>query len=194
MTGELVNPRIEREARWCYERRLDRMTMRDIAELSGLHPDDGGLGTPLSHATVARRVKLYHGMMLEVEAETRDEARGRELEVLDKAARSAADLVDPVDRAATAKLRARAEYLRKFDPEHAPDPNDPGLVVLREDVVRLRALKLLAELSESRRKLLGLDAPTEHKVDVTLTDAATAELNAMLAEVGLDPVESEPRP
>lgn len=190
---EVVSPRIEREARWCYERRLERMTMRDIAELAAKHPDDGGLGHPISAQTVHRRVKHYHAQMLELESESRDEARGREIELLDKTTRAAADLVDPVDRAATARLRAMAEHQRKVDPEHAPDPNSPALVVLREDKVRLRALGLLVQVSNERRKLLGLDSPVEHNVNVTVTDAATAELNAMLAEVGLPPVESETR-
>lgn len=195
MTTELVHPRIEREARWCYERRLERMTVRDMSDLAARPVEQGGLGYPLSPATVSRRVRHYHAAMLELESETRDEARGRELELLDKTTRAAADLVDAVDQAATAKARARAEYLRSIGSDMAPDPRDPGLVVLREDAVRLRALKLLAEVSESRRKLMGLDAPTEHKIDVTVTDAATAELNAMLAEAGLEPIpERETRP
>lgn len=182
--SDIVDPRIEREARWCYERRLERMTMRDIAELSSLHPDDGGLGNRISTQTVHRRVKHYHAQMLELETETRDEARGREIELLDKTSRAAADLVDPVDRAATAKRRAVVASM-------GGNPDDPGNVILRDDTVRLRALKLLVEVSDSRRKLLGLDAPAEHNLNVTVTDAATAELNAMLAEVGLPPVESE---
>lgn len=182
--SDIVDPRIEREARWCYERRLERMTMRDIAELSSLHPDDGGLGNRISTQTVHRRVKHYHAQMLKLETETRDEARGREIELLDKTSRAAADLVDPVDRAATAKRRAVVASM-------GGNPDDPGNVILRDDTVRLRALKLLVEVSDSRRKLLGLDAPAEHNLNVTVTDAATAELNAMLAEVGLPPVESE---
>lgn len=178
---ELVNPRVEYEARWCYERRLERMTMRDIADLTGRPRDEGGLGYALSFPTVSRRVRWYHALLLESESESRDEARGREVELLDKTTRAAADLVDPVDRAATAKRRAVVASM-------GGDPDDPGNVVLRDDAVRLRALKLLTEVSESRRKLLGLDAPTEHHIDVTVTDAATAELNAMLAEAGLDPI------
>ena len=187
MSTEVVDPRIEREARWCYERRLERMTVRDIADLTGRHPDDGGLGWPLSHATVARRIKHYHATMLELEGETRDEARSRELELLDKAARTVVDLASPIDVAATARARAIAAH-------HGGDPNDPALVVLRDDAVRLRALAELRAQGESRRKLLGLDAPAETKIDVTITDAATAELNAMLAEAGLPPVETEARP
>lgn len=183
---DLIDARIERESRWCYERRLERMTMRDIADLAARHPDEGGLGNRISAQTVHRRIKHYHEQMLELESETHAEARGREIELLDKTSRAAADLVDPVDRAATAKMRAVAQA-------RGDDPNDPRLVVLRDDTVRVRALKLLVEVSDSRRKLLGLDAPAEHNVNVTVTDAATAELNAMLAEVGLPPVESETR-
>ena len=191
MSSEVVDPRVEREARWCYERRLDRMTVRDIADISAAE-----LGYPLSHSTVARRIRHYHATMLELEGETRDEARARELELLDKAARTVASLADPIDHVATAKARAVAEYARQHDPDYkGPMPDSPMLVVLTDPVVRLRAMQELVRQSESRRKLLGTDAPTEHKVDVTVTDAATAELNAMLAEVGLDPIpESEPRP
>lgn len=184
---DVVDPRIEREARWCYERRIDRMTVRDIATLSGKHPDEGGLGWPMSHATVARRIKHYHKAMLELEGETRDEARARELELLDRAARVVVDLADPIDHAATARARAIAQH-------HGGDPNDPALIVLTDPAIRLRALAEVRAQSESRRKLLGTDAPTEHKVDVTVTDAATAELNAMLAEAGLPPIETEARP
>lgn len=175
-SSEVVDPRIEREARWCYERRLDRMTVRDIADVSLAE-----LGYSLSHSTVARRIRHYHATMLELEGETRDEARARELELLDKAARTVATLADAVDHAATAKARAVAEY-------HGDDPNDPRLVVLTDPVVRLRAMQELVRQSESRRKLLGTDAPAEHKLDVTVVDAATAELNAMLAEANLPPI------
>lgn len=187
MSTEVVDPRIEREARWCYERRIDRLSVRAIADLSGKHPDEGGLGNPLSHATVARRIRHYHATMIELEGETRDEARSRELELLDLAGRTVADLADPIDRAATARARAIAQH-------HGGDPNNPALIVLRDDAVRLRAISEVRAQSESRRKLLGLDAPAETKIDVTITDAATAELNAMLAEAGLPPVETEARP
>lgn len=192
--SEVVDPRIEREARWCYERRIDRMTVRDISALAALHPDEGGLGQPMSHATVARRIRHYHATMIELEGETRDEARSRELELLDRAGRAVVDLTDPVDRAATAKANAVASWMLDNDPDYrGPRPGDPRLVVLADPAVRLRALAEVRAQSESRRKLLGVDAPTETKIDVTITDAATAELNAMLAEAGLPPVETEAR-
>lgn len=192
--SDVVDPRIEREARWCYERRIDRMTVRDISALAALHPDDGGLGQPMSHATVARRIRHYHATMIELEGETRDEARSRELELLDRAGRAVVDLTDPVDRAATAKANAVASWMLDNDPDYrGPRPGDPRLVVLADPAVRLRALAEVRAQSESRRKLLGVDAPTETKIDVTITDAATAELNAMLAEAGLPPVETEAR-
>lgn len=51
------------------------------------------------------------------------------------------------------------------------------------------ATKLYLEVGERRRKLLGLDAATEVKVDVTNHDAVTEELNAMLARAGRPPIE-----
>lgn len=194
MSTEVVDPRVERQARWCYERRLDRMTVRDIADLSARHPDDGGFGEPMSHATVARRIRHYHAAMLALEGETRDEARGRELELLDRAARIVVDLTDPIDRVATARAQAAAKWARDHGDYSAPLPGDPNLVILTDPAVRLRALAELRAQGESRRKLLGTDAPVETKIDVTITDAATAELNAMLAEVGLPPIETEARP
>lgn len=57
-----------------------------------------------------------------------------------------------------------------------------------------KASTLYLKAGAERRKLLGLDAPVESKVDVTVHDAVTDELNAMLAEAGIPPIESETRP
>lgn len=53
------------------------------------------------------------------------------------------------------------------------------------------AVKLYAELGAQRRKLLGLDAPIEAKVDVVHRDAVTEELNDMLKRAGRKPVKIE---
>jgi hypothetical protein len=55
----------------------------------------------------------------------------------------------------------------------------------------VHASNLYLKAGVERRKLLGLDAPVESKVDVTVRDAVTDELNAMLAEAGIAPIESE---
>lgn len=56
-----------------------------------------------------------------------------------------------------------------------------------------KATAAFMRAGESRRKLLGLDAPVESKLDVTVHDGVTDELNAMLAEAGIPPIESETR-
>lgn len=78
-------------------------------------------------------------------------------------AREAA-MLDLATRHAVASLR-RAEDAREFDPT---------------------GLDALLKVSDRRRKLYGLDAPTEARVEVHAYDGATAELNAMLAEAGIE--------
>lgn len=51
------------------------------------------------------------------------------------------------------------------------------------------ATTLYLKAGESRRKLLGLDMPVTAKVDVTVHDAVTEELNAMLSRAGRPPIE-----
>jgi hypothetical protein len=53
------------------------------------------------------------------------------------------------------------------------------------------AVKLYADLGAQRRKLLGLDAPIEAKVDVVHRDAITEELNDMLKRAGRKPLKTE---
>lgn len=185
---DVISVRTEREERWAYERHVDDgLTVRAISDLSTRHPDDGGLGYYLSFSTVSRRWRTYRTKLLDVEQDKREERVHTHEERLDRNERFALELSGPIDHAATAKKRAMAKA-------NGIDPNDPALVVLRDEAVRLRAIAELTRITESRRKLRGDDAPVEHKLDVTVIDAATAELNAMLAEVGLDPIpESETR-
>jgi predicted DNA-binding protein YlxM (UPF0122 family) len=48
----------------------------------------------------------------------------------------------------------------------------------------LQAITTLQRLSESRRKLLGLDAPT--RTEITVTDQMTAEIERLAAELGVE--------
>jgi hypothetical protein len=48
----------------------------------------------------------------------------------------------------------------------------------------LAAIRELRLISESRRKLLGLDAPIQH--NVVVTDAMVAEIERLSAELGID--------
>lgn len=182
---EVVSVRVEREERWCYERHVDDgLSIRHIADLATKPVDEGGLGYPMSTATVSRRWSAYRAKLAELVQDTRAERVQVSLDKMADRERRTLELAGPVDEAATAKARARAQY-------GGGDPNNPDLLVLRDDATRLKALAELRRIDESRRKLLGDDAPTTINANVTTTDAATAELNAMLAEAGLDPIESE---
>ena len=55
---------------------------------------------------------------------------------------------------------------------------------------RIQAVRELRQISESRRKLLGLDAPTN--INLLVTDQMQAEIDAMIAEAraaGIDIVD-----
>lgn len=185
---DMVSVRVEREERWCYERHVDdRLGIRVIAELAARPVDEGGLGYPLSFPIVSRRWRAYRAKLMEVESDKREDRVHTELETLAMLDRAALSMLGPIDEAATAKARARAQHA-------GADVTDPGLVILRDETVRARAITELRRNSESRRRLLGDDAPTTVNANVTVTDAATAELNAMLEEAGLPPIESEMRP
>lgn len=58
----------------------------------------------------------------------------------------------------------------------------------REEKVILAALAGLERVGAERRKLLGLDAPSQLVVDITNHDAITDELNEMLARAGRKPI------
>ena len=181
-TGELTDTVILQEERWAYERRVDRMTYRAMADLAVRPEAEGGLGRPVSTATLVRRANAYRkGLMLE-EAETRDEYRARELEALDKQERALYTFLDPVDRAETSKVAGALgltidELMQR----------KPAFIVMRADKVRIAALSQLRAVSESRRRLLGLDAPTESSVTLTTVDATDAALADLAAQLGKTP-------
>lgn len=170
---ELTTAAIIAEQRWAYERRVERMTYRAMRDLVVLPVEQGGLGRDVSEATLMRRANDYLKLSTELETETRTVARGRELEALDRQERAIYPMLDIVDRPAT-MLKAAQLGL---------DPASPDAIVLRDDKTILVALAQLRATSESRRKLLGLDAPLEVGVTVTTaTDKALADLAAQLGK------------
>lgn len=186
--AELIAVKVLREQRWAYERRLDHLSYHEIRLLSSAPVERGGLGYDISEHRLKGLVTGYRERMAEVEAEELDEHRARELADLDRVHRSLVSLIeDPVDRAASAPVAAAFGY-RTVDELIA---NAPGSVIMREDKTRLAALAQLRAVGESRRKLLGIDAPQQIKADIVMHDAVTEELNAMLARAGRPPIEVE---
>jgi len=179
---DLVDVAIAQEERWAYERRVERLTYRAMADLSRQAVAQGGLGRELSTATLVRRANSYRKSLMLDESETRDQHRGRELEALDRQERALYSFLDPVDQAAsTAIARQLGMSLDELTRVR------PAMLVMREDKVRIAALSQLRGVSESRRRLLGLDAPTESSLTVTTVDSTDAALADLAAQLGKTP-------
>jgi hypothetical protein len=174
------------EQRWAYERRLERRSIADMVELAKLPRERGGLGKAMSTTTMSRRVRHYVADMREVETETRDDYRHRELANLDTQQRAFAELTNRVDIESSILRARRLTGLSLSIDEVWQDV--PEAIVMRDERVVLNALAGMVRVAESRRKLLGLDAPTESRVEVVSNDAVTAELNEMLARAGRPPI------
>jgi hypothetical protein len=179
---ELIDIAIAHEERWAYERRVDRLTYRAMSDLAKQPPEDGGLGRELSTATLVRRANAYRKSLMLEESETRDEHRARELESLDRQERALYTFLDPIDRAESHKVAGAFGMTVEELIERKP-----LFVVMREDKVRISAISQLRAVSESRRRLLGLDAPTESSVTVTTVDATDQALADLAAQLGKTP-------
>lgn len=176
--AELTATRLLGEQRWAYERHLEHMNYRDMRRLVIEPVDRGGLGYDLSEHALRGLVVGY----VETARETLTEERGvyiaRELADLDLQHRAlAAVLSRSIDAAESTKVAAALGYdsLAQLLKE-APDAAVP--LDARQITALLRELRAVGE---SRRKLLGLDAPLEARVEVTSRDGVIAELEAMLA-------------
>jgi hypothetical protein len=176
--AEISATRLLIEQRWAYERHLEHLSYRDMRRLVIEPADRGGLGYDLGEHALRGLVVGY----VESARETLTEERGvyiaRELADLDLQHRALAVVLSrSIDAAETAKVAAALGYesLAQLLKE-APDAAVP--LDARQITALLRELRAVGE---SRRKLLGLDAPLEARVEVTSRDGVIAELEAMLA-------------
>lgn len=171
--GELIALRTLTEQRWAYERVMEHLSYAEMRSLANRKPSKGGLGYDLSESALKGLVRGYRDRMAEVEAHSLEEHRERELADADARQRAAANLIGVAERSIV-----RAEQVQALD-VHAVGLALKGIAQHRAE-------------SETRRKLLGLDAPTVAKLDITTHDAVTDELNEMLARAGHAPIEKVP--
>ena len=174
------------EARWAYERRHgERLTYQAIADLSGAPVSEGGLGKSMHIKTVRARVRDYRDTLaVAVDDETREEQRAAELADLNLQQRAFTALLGRVDVAASA---ARAFALNTT--VEALADQRPDLLVLRDEKMMMRALENLRMIGESRRRLLGTDAPAKAEVEVVNRDGMLADLDAAIASLGIEVAE-----
>lgn len=180
---ELVAVQVEQEQQWCYARRMEHIGPRRIAELSPLPLEQGGIGRRLSAAQVRKRIDDYVAAHRAEHIDQRDMLIAQELEDLDAQYRETQRMTETIDRVATA-LASYALTGHAMMPDEALR-DAPETVVRRDERTILAAMAQLRQIGERRAKLLGLDAATKSQVDVTVKDAASAELEAMLAEAGI---------
>lgn len=157
----LVSARVMREQEWAYDLRAAHHSVREISMLSYRGREQGGLGYGLSSQAVKGLVNSYLERMRESLEESPAERIAQEVADLDMQYRAAARLV-------------AATYIDEVGDEQR-----------RDERTILAALATLRQIGERRAKLLGLDATEKKQVDVTVRDAASAELEAMLAEAGI---------
>lgn len=175
------------EARWAYERRHgERLSYQAIADLSGAPVAEGGLGKSMAIGTVRKRVSAYRDTLaVAVDDETRAEQRAAELADLNLQQRAFTALLSRVDEAATMQRAFAMNTTVAALAEQRPD-----LLVLRPEALTVRALENLRMIGESRRRLMGTDAPTRIEADLTNRDGALDDLNAALVALGAEPVET----
>jgi hypothetical protein len=181
---ELVAVQVEEEQQWCYARRMEHIGPRRIAELSPLPLERGGIGRRLSAATVRKRIDDYVAEHHAEHVDQRDMLIAQELEDLDAQYRETQRMTEMIDRVATA-LNSYALTGHAMMPDEALR-DAPETVVRRDERTILAAMAQLRQIGERRAKLLGLDAVTKTQVDVTVKDQASAELEAMLVEAGIE--------
>jgi hypothetical protein len=177
---DVIAVRVMQEQEWAFDQRARHISYREMRRRVNLSRAGGGLGYDLSEHALKGLVNGYMERMRETLEESPDFYRTRELADLEDQYRAAAAMAEAVDEAGT----MLAAYADGYDNVAEYLEANPGGAVLRDEKVRLAALAQLRSIGERRAKLLGLDAATAHKVDVTVTtalDAAVAELEAELS-------------
>lgn len=189
--AELTAARLETERRWAYDRHLEHLSYRDMRRRVIEPPARGGLGYDLSEHALAGLVRGYIETMRETLTEQRDAYLARELADLDLQQRALTAVLErAIDWAATTRVAADLGYGSAVELVKA----QPDLAVPLDAADLVRVLGALRAVGESRRKLLGLDAPLEAKVDVTHRNAVDEELAAMLADAGMTPEKERAKP
>lgn len=146
------------EQTWCMEMRLQGMTERQIHAAFPLH-----FGYSVALVTVHRRLVAERKERVALRDETRDELVQRELDLMDRRLLN-------LERIATGR--------------HEVDLGDGQIVAVAHKPEQIIAAEnTILRLSAERRKLLGLDAPTEAKLEVTTIDPTDLELSKLVEKM-----------
>jgi len=176
---DVISIRVMEEQQWAFDQRARHISYREMRRRVNLSRAGGGLGYDLSEHALKGLVSGFMDRMRDTLEESPEFYRTRELADLEDQYRTAAALAEPLDAEATTLAAYALGY--KSVAELLEDA--PGSAVPQDPKVRLAALAQLRNIGERRAKLLGLDAATTHKLDVTVTDALDAQVAQLAAEV-----------
>jgi hypothetical protein len=129
----------------------------------------------VDHSTIVRDVHAIFRQLAEEQHASAEEYRAMELERLDTLSLEASRILQAVH-----PLISGGKVLTRFT-------NDGKAVGLTDDGPKLQAIDRLLRISESRRKLLGLDAPAQVQIGGSLQSPLYLELRAVV--LGMLPVE-----
>lgn len=142
--------KIAEEQVWCYRRRLEGHTTREIATLSEAAAAVGDLTRAIGETTVRRRIKM--------EIDSRVTPLSAELRQLEL------DKLDDLARRAYQIIGTPHFVLQYGEPVRSPTTGE----YLIDDSPVLAAIDRLLKVAERRAKLCGLDAPVQLVADTTV--------------------------
>lgn len=146
-----------REQVWAMECRIQGMTERQIHAAFPLH-----FGYSVSLTTVHRRLKAERAERVALRDEKREELVQRELDLIDRRLLN-------LETIATGRQEIEIE--------------GKVILVAHKPEARIAAENTILRLSAERRKLLGLDAPTEARIEVTTIDPTDLELSRLVEKM-----------
>lgn len=174
--AELIVLRVQAEQEWSYLRRMERLSYRAIAALAARPTSEGGLDHAMSPQAVSSLVQGYYTRMSDVQQETLEQHRDRELEELDATTR-AIGIQLAEDRANGIRLDpALVRELRMTGERRAKVLGLDAVAGLEVQVAEGNLDQLNAALIELGREPIYPDRER----------AADRELNRMLAEAGIE--------
>jgi len=106
---EIIAARVEREEQWAYDRRSERLSIRQMRELVALEPEKGGLGYPLSENVLRQRVDAHFKRIRATLHTGVDERRARQEAEIDELIRLAVADIRAARAAGDVKASAEAE-------------------------------------------------------------------------------------
>lgn len=107
--SEIISEKVAREEEWAHDRRVERLSWRQIRDLAPLPREQGGLGYPLAVATLQTRAAAYFEQVRGAMRTGVEERRARQEGEIDELIRLAVADIRAARAAGDVKASAAAE-------------------------------------------------------------------------------------